>query len=251
MQFELPGSVFYYLTYVKVDIARTLINGLKVSLVTLLLNQALYPLLMMPEGPLSNSQTALLHWHCPHRALSPLFHQSLRNPNWRVYTEARTQTKSDFCRTSNWSKSFSRNYIEALLSARISNWQNTKLFIPVFWAFPFMLNGNIKTINIKFMGQLPAIWFSMYILWIQNGFDSNGCYCLRDTTSTKIMTLCNAQCRLLHKWDSFSTTHEIFYTATAGKVTLCSSINMKKISLWESSKIKMHELKQEFWKSQL
>lgn len=206
---------------------------------------------MIPKGPLSNSQTALLHWHCPHWALSSLFHQSLRKANCKVYTKPRIQTRSDFCRTQEWSKSFSRNNIEAILSARVSNWQNTKLFIPVFWAFPFMLNGNIKTINIKFMGQLPAIWFSMYILWIQNGFDSNGCYCLRDTASTRIMAFCNAQCRLLHKWDTFSTTHEIFYTATAGKVTLYSAISMKKTSLGESFKIKMHELKQAFWKSQL
>lgn len=65
------------------------------------------------------------------------------------------------------------------------------------------------------------------------------------------MTLCNAQCRLLHKWDSFPTTHEMFYTAMPGKVTFYSAINMKKISLGESSKIKLHELKQPFWKSHL
>lgn len=195
--------------------------------------------------------SALLHWHCRHWAPSSLFHQPLRNVNCKVYIEARIQTSSDFYCTPDHSKSFSRSNMEALLSARISNWQNTELFIPAFWAFPFMLNSNIKTINIKFMGQLSAIWFSMYILWIQNGFDSNGCYCLRDTASTRIMTLCNAQRWLLHKWDSFSTTHEIFYTATAGKVTLYSAINMKKISLGESSKIKMHELKQAFCKSQL
>lgn len=169
---------------------------------------------MIPKGPLSNSQTVLLYWHCPPWALSSLFHQSLRNVSCKVLTEARIQNRSDFYRTPDWGKSISRNNTEALLSARISNWQNTKLFIPVFWAFPFMLNGNIKTINMKFMGQLPAIWFSMYILWIQNGFDSNGCYCLRDTASTRIMILCNAQCWLLHKWDSFSTTHEEFFTAS-------------------------------------
>lgn len=65
------------------------------------------------------------------------------------------------------------------------------------------------------------------------------------------MTLCNAQCWLLHKWDSFFTMHEMFYTATAEKVTLYSAINMKKISLGESSKIKLHELKQPFRKSHL
>lgn len=168
---------------------------------------------MVPKGPLSNSQIGLLRWHCPRWALFSLSYQSLRNGRFKVYTEARIQSRSDFHRTPDWSKSFSRNNIDSLLSARISNWQKTKLFIPVFWAFPFMLNSNIKTINIKLMGQLPAIWFSMYILWIQNGFDSSGCYCLRDTASTRIMTLCNAQCRLLHKWDSFFYhTWNIFYS---------------------------------------
>lgn len=206
---------------------------------------------MIPKDPLSNSQTVLLHWHCPHWALSSLFCQSLRNASCKVHTKARIQTRSDFCRAPDWSKSSSRNNIEALLSARVSNWQNTKLFIPVFWDFSLYVKWQHKDNHIKFMGQLPAIWFSMYILWIQNGFDSNACYCLRDTTSTGIMVVCNAQRWLLHKWDTFSTTHEIFYTATAGKVTLYSTISMKKTSLGESFKIKMHELKQALWKRQL
>lgn len=41
MQIDFLVSVFYCLTHVRVDIARTLINELKVSLVTLLFNQAL------------------------------------------------------------------------------------------------------------------------------------------------------------------------------------------------------------------
>lgn len=40
--------------------------------------------------------------------------------------------------------------------------------------------------------------------------------------------------------------HEMFYTAMAGKVTFYSVINMKKISLGESSNIKLHVLKQPF-----
>lgn len=41
MQIDFLVSVFYCLTHVRVDIACTLINELKVSLVTLLFNQAL------------------------------------------------------------------------------------------------------------------------------------------------------------------------------------------------------------------
>lgn len=91
----------------------------------------------------------------------------------------------------------------------------------------------------------------MYTLEIQNGSDSSGCFCLRVATSTRITTLCNAQRRLLHNRESSFTTHGIFYTVMAEKVTLHFTINMKQIALGESAKIKSHELRQPFWKSHL
>lgn len=91
----------------------------------------------------------------------------------------------------------------------------------------------------------------MYTLEIQNGSDSSGCFCLRVATSTRLTTLCNAQRRLLHDRESSFTTHVIFYTFTAEKVTLHFTINMKQIALGESAKIKSHELRQPFWKSHL